>query len=67
MARARSRTVEQEKGRTCGNCGWGIWDRSHINIDLDGNPICLVCKWEENRKRIRTEEACKHWKQRDEK
>lgn len=53
--------------RTCGECGWGIWDMSHINRDLKGEPICVVCKFEERRKRIRTETACENWKPREEK
>jgi hypothetical protein len=63
----KTRVDESRTLYTCGSCGWGIWDTSHHNMDMDGKPICLVCKWEEKRKRIRSESACEHWKRREEK
>lgn len=47
----------RKKIGVCGECANGEFYYTHRNLDIDGNPICLKCKYSK-RSRIRDEKAC---------
>lgn len=58
---AKNRPLEHLE-HTCGDCGWGKFTYEHQNLDWQRKPICLICPFTENRRRIRSEKACEKWK-----
>lgn len=47
--------------RYCGECAHGLWYYTHINLDLNGRPICCHCT-ATNTNRLRNERACRLFK-----
>lgn len=62
MAKKQIKQVPEYRKHVCGECGWGEFSYEFRNLDVNGNPICLKCPYEERRKRLRSEPACDKWK-----
>lgn len=54
--------ITQQTDQYCGNCGFGEWFYDSSNLDFDDKPICLICPYTKERKRIRSERGCERWK-----
>lgn len=54
--------IIQQTNQYCGNCGFGKWFYDSSNLDFDDKPICLICPFTKERKRIRSERGCERWK-----
>lgn len=56
----RKKAKIEEKIGVCGECANGEFYYTHRNLDVEGNPICLKCKYSK-RSRIRDEKACEKY------
>lgn len=57
---AKKKEIETEQ-HFCGDCGNGTWYKSDKNKDIQGLPICCLCKFHKWAK-VRSMRACENWK-----
>lgn len=66
MARVTKNNIkkkdEPQPVHVCGDCGWGKFYYEHSNLDMKGNPICLICPFDDKRQKVRSQKACNKWK-----
>lgn len=48
--------------KKCGDYGHGVWVDSFNNVDWEGKPICLTCKYRPPYHILRGAQACANWK-----